>query len=490
MENKDQRLRSPDLFPIGSAERNIGTFGFAIMWVGMAVVLAAFAMGGDGVVTLPLGWVIVASLIGCFLIGLVITIVGDIGVEHGLSFPVYMRAPFGTSGTHIPSIVRAITASIWFGINTYFGSTAMNGILNILTGFDNWVLCFAIFATVQIINTAIGIKAIERFADVAAPIIILISIWIYYVLSGQAASNGTNVWSIEAVEAPATTGVEVFNGFMLVILAVLGFWSTLGNDIPSISRFIKGPKHERNWFKRNKGTIVGTLITMPIVQTFMVAIGGVSYIALGNYDPVVALQESASGLVLAILLLMIILAQWSTNTAANVVPAATIFSNVGGPKVPFYVGVVIAGIVGTLAQPWALFSVLSPFLLYSGAILSGVIGILIVDYYIIRKRRVNVPDLYRSEGQYRYNNGVNLAGYISWILGGGLALIFVNYSFFVGFFVSAIAYYFLAKHWYFRKFKQAEVEDPDDEKYLALTVGKDWVIDEKDDSEKDNIASV
>src|SRR5690606_7580638 len=101
--------------------------------------------------------------IGCVLIGIFMTLTADIGIEHGVSFPVYLRAPFGTLGTHLPSAIRGVTASIWFGINTYFGAAAINGILNILTGFDNWFICFVVFTIAQVINTIIGIKSIERF---------------------------------------------------------------------------------------------------------------------------------------------------------------------------------------------------------------------------------------------------------------------------------------------------------------------------------------
>lgn len=142
MSKKSDYLKSPDLLPISHSKRSIGQFGFAVIWVGMAIVLAAFSIGGSGIISLPLPLVILATLIGSVAIGVLMTIIGDIGVEHGLSFPVYMRAPFGTIGTHIPSIVRGITASCWFGINTYFGSTAINGILNLLFGFDNWFVCF------------------------------------------------------------------------------------------------------------------------------------------------------------------------------------------------------------------------------------------------------------------------------------------------------------------------------------------------------------
>ncbi|WP_175989098.1 NCS1 family transporter [Bacillus sp. Marseille-Q1617] len=471
---KTSYLKSPDLLPVKEKDRKITKLGYSFMWVGMVVVLATFAIGGAGVMSLPLPLVLLATLIGSLAIGLFITLTGDIGVEHGLSFPVYMRAPFGTLGTHIPSLVRGVAASMWFGINTYFGATAMNGILNLLYGFDNWFVCFMIFALLQLINTALGIKAVERFADLAAPVIILISVWMYSSLSESAAAEGRDIWNW--VESPVTGGAAV-TAFLVVIFSNMGFWATLAADIPSISRFMKAPRNEKNWFKRNKSSLIGNLITLPITQTFMVLIGAVSYIAVLNYDPVIALQEAAGGLVLGILLLMIVLAQWSTNIAANVVPAATIFSNVGGPKFPFWAGVFTAGLVGTLVQPWNLFGVIIPVLLFIGGILSAIVGILVADYYLIRKRRVNVPALYEDHGQYKYMNGVNLAGFISWIIGAVASYFVPSFSFLVGFGAGAVCYYFLAKFWWFQKYEQAELLDPDDDKYLGISAGRDWEID-------------
>ncbi|CAM4055624.1 NCS1 family transporter [Lederbergia lenta] len=473
MKQSGNYLKSSDLLPIAHGDRNIGAKGFAVIWVGMAVVLAAFAIGGSGVQSLSLGWVVVATIIGSVAIGIFMTIIGDIGIEHGLSFPVYMRAPFGTIGTHIPSLVRGITAACWFGLNTYFGATAMNGILNILFGFNNWFICFLLFAAAQLINTALGIKAIERFADLAAPIIIIISSWMYVSLSDQAMEQGREVWGW--VESPVTGGAAI-TAFMVVIMSNMGFWATLAADMPSLSRFFKAPKNERNWFKRNKSQIVGSIIVMPIVNTFMIIIGAVSYIAVSNFDPVVALQEAASGFVLGILLLMIVFAQWSTNTSANVIPAATIFSNVGGPKVPFWAAVLVAGIIGIVVQPWSLFDIIIPALLIIGGILSAIVGILFTDYYVLRKRRVNVHELYENNGQYKYMNGFNMAGIIAWVIGGFAAYYLSAYSFIVGFVAGAVIYYVLAKYWWFKKYRQSEIEDPNDEKYLGITVGRDWEI--------------
>ncbi|MBO1910257.1 cytosine permease, partial [Microvirga sp. 3-52] len=337
--------------------------------------------------------------------------------------------------------------------------------------FNNWFLCFLVFAAFQLFNTSLGIKSIERFADFAAPVIILISCWMYITLADHATAEGKNVWTW--VESP-TTGMAAFTAFMVVMMANMGFWATLAADMPTLSRFFKAPKNERNWFKRNKTQLVGSLIVMPLTNTFIVTIGAVAYMAVASADPINALQQSASGIVLGVLLLMIVLAQWSTNTSANVIPAATIFSNVGGPKVPFWAAVIIAGIIGVIAQPWSLFGVLVNALLIIGGILTAIVGILFADYYLIRKRRVNVKDLYELNGQYKYMNGFNLAGLIAWVIGGVIANMFPTYSSLVGFFVGALVYYVLAKYWWFKKYPQAELDDPSDDRYLGITAGHDW----------------
>ena len=467
-------LKSPDLLPVTYEKRSIGMVGFGVIWVGMAIVLAAFAIGAGGIINLSMPMLILATLVGSILIGIFMVVIGDIGVEHGLSFPVYMRAPFGTFGTHLPSFARAFTASCWFGINTYFGALAINGILNIMVGFDNWFVCFLVFAGLQLLNVSLGIKSIERFADFAAPIIIFISIWMYLQLSAEAKEQGKAVWSW--VEAPQT-GFEQFTAFMIVAMAIMGFWATLAADMPTLSRHLKAPKYERNWFKRNKSQLLGSLIVQPIFNTLMIVIGAVCYMSTGSGDPINALQQAAGGIVLVMLLSMIVLAQWSTNTSANVIPAATIFSNIGGPKVPFWVGVVIAGIVGTVVQPWSLFDILNSVLLIVGGILSSIVGILFADYYLLRKRRVNVKDLYEVDGQYRYLKGVNVAGIIAWVLGGVIANIWPSFSSLIGFFVGAVIYYVLAKFWWFKKYPQAEIVNPSDEEYLGITAGRSWEID-------------
>lgn len=139
-------------------------------------------------------------------------------------------------------------------------------------------------------------------------------------------------------------------------------------------------------------------------------------------------------------------------------------------------GVILAGIVGTLFQPWIILEQLFRFLGYSGAIMSAVAGVIICDYYILRKRRLHVKDLYRQDGQFTFHRGVNVAGMIAWLISSVLAIVFIDYMYFVGFPLSAIIYYVLMKQWYLKKFPQKEIESNYADDYLGTSANRDWEI--------------
>ncbi|MCH4825358.1 NCS1 family transporter [Planococcus halocryophilus] len=463
-------LISKDIIPTKGKNRVISGWGFFNIWVGMAVIIATFQIGANGIESMSLWQLAGAILLANLIIAIIGSLSGDIGIEHGLSFAAYMRAPFGTAGVHIPAISRGIIAAIWFGIQTYLGATAINYIVNMLTGFDSWFVWYLVFAAVQIINTAIGIKAVDRFAAIAAPAIIVISVWIFIDMVGLAADNGINVFNYVGTTQSTT--------WFLVMVANMGFWSALAVDIPNITRYVKAPMNERNWFKRNKNNYLPHIIALPLVQTFMGVIGAVSLLAAGLWNPIEVIQATSSGWVLIILLTMVVLAQWSTNSAANLIPASLTFVNAGAKfNLSYTSGIVIAGVVGTLFQPWSILNQLFTFLGYYGAILSAVAGIIICDYYIIRKRRLAVRDLYDPQGQFRFDKGVNWAGMIAWIAAGGLAVYFIQYMYLVGFPLGVIFYYLLMKFWYLKKHPQKEVVSNYSDAYLGTTVGRDWEVE-------------
>ncbi|KIL48196.1 NCS1 family transporter [Jeotgalibacillus soli] len=458
-------LLEESILPIKNTRRSIGMLGYFMIWTGMVVMIVAYQFGGNAIAAHPLVTSLLVIFFAYFLIGAIMLLSADIGTEHGLSFAVFLRAPFGIYGTHIPVVSRGIVAAIWFGIQTYLGALALNGIFQYLTGFDNWFLWYVIFAIVQIFNTALGIKAVERFADFAAPLLIGISVWMYFYLDGMVVNEGENIWTFVG---------SMDTSLFVIFMANFTLWTALAVDIPNISRFLKVKTGTKSFVKRNRNIFAAQLIALPIFSTFMAFIGAVAFVATGDWNPITIIQSNQTGFGLIVLLSLVILAQWSTNNAANLIPAALAFVNAGAPRLSYTMGVIIAGLVGTLAMPWLILNNLSTFLGYYGAALSAVAGIMYCDYYLLRRRRLNVPDLYNQDGQFRFMKGFNPAGLIAWVIGGGFAIWFIQFSYLVGLPLGFVLYYILMKSWILKMYPQQEIESNFDDRYLATSVNKEW----------------
>ncbi|MGH3088495.1 MAG: NCS1 family transporter [Rubrobacteraceae bacterium] len=461
------RLLEESILPTWLNQRAVSFWGFNYIWIGLAVVIVTFQYGANGVgagYTLPtvlaVVWFATATL------AILMTMTADIGTEHGLSFAVFLRAPFGTLGTHLPAISRGIVAACWFGIQTYLGALAINGIVEFLTGFAFWPLWYALFMVVQVVNVALGIRAVEKLAAFAAPAILAVSIWMYFNLAGVAETEGVNIWTF-AGDTESITLVALFAANMAV-------WSALSVDIPNITRFVAA-QPTKSFFRRNRNVLVAQFFTLPTTQALIAFIGAVSFIATGNWNPVEVIQGQATAFVLVVLLFMVILAQWSTNMAANAIPAALTFVNAAAPRLRYPWAVVLAGVVGTAVAPWALLDNLFLFLSYYGGFIGAIGGIMVCDYYVLRRRRLNVPDLYRTDGQFRYWKGINPAGIIAWFAAALLSLIWLDIAFLIGFPIAFVLYYVLMRFWILSRYRQAEIESGYDDRYLATSLDLNWV---------------
>ncbi|XKK41209.1 NCS1 family transporter [Nocardiopsis sp. ARC36] len=468
-ERRSDHLVEESILPTWLTQRPISLLGFVWIWVGLAVVIVTFQYGANGVaggVSLPVVMLIV--LTATMTLAVVMTMTADIGTEHGLSFAVYLRAPFGVVGTHLPSVSRGIVAAAWFGIQTYLGALAINGLVEYWTGFSSWPLWYAVFLVVQIVNVALGIKAVERLASVAAPCILAISLWMYYTLDGIADLEGRNIWTF------AGSGDTSLVALFIVNMAV---WAPLAVDIPNITRFVAAKPGERRFLRRNRNILIAQFVVLPAMQAWIAFIGAVSFIVTGNWNPVEVIQGESTGAVLAVLLVMIVLAQWSTNTAANVVPAALNFVNAAAPRLSYRMGVVLSGVVATAVMPWLLLDNLFTFLSYYGGFIAAIAGIMIADYYLIRRRRINVPHLFRADGQYRYHRGVNPAAVIAWATASVAALFSLDHAYVIGFPVAFTVYLVLMRAWILPRFPQEEVDPPEPDAFLATSTGRSWVRD-------------
>ncbi|MBU9698663.1 NCS1 family transporter [Rhodobacteraceae bacterium HSP-20] len=460
-------LIEESILPTRASQRPIGMLGYAWIWVGIAVIIATYSLGATGITGGFSLWTVILTIFAANLaIGAFMILTADIGTEHGLSFAVYLRAPFGIHGTHLPAVSRGLVAAMWFGIQTYLGALALNGIGEYFLGFSNWFVWYLLFGMVQVANTMLGIKSVERLASLAAPAIIAISVWMYFSLDGIAQTKGLNIWNFRA---------EGQMSLLVLFIANMGFWSTMAIDIPNLTRFVRTQTRQRGFIARNRNIFAAQLIALPATQAMIAGIGAVSFIATGNWNPVEVIQGDAQGLVLVVLLALVVLAQWSTNNSANLIPAALTFINLAPRAIGYKTGVVLAGIVGTLCFPWEILNNLFVFLGYYGAFLSAIGGIMVADYYVIRGRKVNVPELFNPQGQYRYTGGVNIAGMLAWIVAGGIAAWWSQYAFVIGFPAGFVVYLVLMKAVVLPKHPQAELAGRDGDTFLAASVGKDWV---------------
>lgn len=460
-------LIEESILPTRASQRPIGMLGYAWIWGCIAVIIATYSLGATGIQGgFGLGTVMLTILLANVAIGMVMLLTADIGTEHGLTFAVYLRAPFGLHGTHLPAVSRGLVAAMWFGIQTYLGALALNGIGEYVLGFSNWFLWYALFAAVQVANTMLGIKSVERLAALAAPAIIAISVWMYFTLDGIAQTKGLNIWTFRA-EGQAS--------LIVLFIANMSFWSTMAIDIPNLTRFVETRTGTRSFFRRNRSIFLAQLVALPVTQAMIAGIGAVSFIATGNWNPVEVIQADAQGIALLVLLVLVVLAQWSTNNSANLIPAALTFVNLAPRVINYRLAVVIAGVVGTLCFPWQILDNLFVFLGYYGAFLSAIGGIMVADYYVIRRRRLNVPALYDPEGQYRYGRGFNPAGLLAWVLAGAIAAWWSVYAFVIGFPLGFLLYLALMRGLVLSRYRQAELASEGSDDYLAASVGMDWV---------------
>ena len=470
-----------ELLPSTFRERTVGAGGYFAMWCAMAVIIATYSLGGIGVELITLWYVVLACVIANWITGFFITLSGDIGLEHGIPFPMYLRVTFGPVGSKIPSLIRGLLACVWTGIQTYFGAIAITFIVAYLTGFNNFWISFLIFMAMQIVNAALGIDAIDKFAWIAAPCIVIISLIIL-----QRTMVGAVVDNIDLFNTIVLPGGDLmfspggagFTAFFFVMFTNMSYWSTNSADTQSLTKYVKAPVGERNWFKRNKNTLFAHMVALPMTQTFCVLIGAMAMIAFGDWNPVNAMQEIATGIFLVVLLFLVVFAQWSTNTAASILPGAMVFMNVSGGRLKYIPAVILVGVIATVAQPWLIMEHFGGFLGYMGSVYGPICGVFLADYYAVRKRRLYVPDIYNVEGGQFYGaNGWNLAGVIALIVGVIVGNFFGAAAYPVGIATGFIVYYVLAKNWWFKKYKQIEIEENFDEKYLGLSGNHEWDVE-------------
>jgi NCS1 family nucleobase:cation symporter-1 len=406
-EIKESSHYNADLAPTTIKERTWGTYNFAALWVGMAHCIPAYMLS-SGLIALGMNWkqAIFTITLGNLIVLIPMLLNAHPGTKYGIPFPVLARASFGVLGANIPALLRAGVACGWFGINAFIGGTAVNNFLIAL--FPAWktigggmtilglslpaMITFLGFLAMNIFVVYKGMNNIRKFENWAAPIVMIMTfillIWIVYEAHG--------LGPVFAEEGKLNTWDTFLPVFVPSLTGMIGFWATLSLNIPDFTRFGKGQKEQM------LGQAIGLPPTMTIFSIMGVVISSATVVVFGQaiWDPVDLLLHFSNPLVLVFSLFGIIVATLSVNIAANLVSPSYDFSNVAPKYISFKTGVLITGVFAIIMMPWKLMADPSMYIfnwlnVYSG-LLGPIAAIIIADYFVLRRTRLNVLDLYGS----------------------------------------------------------------------------------------------
>jgi NCS1 family nucleobase:cation symporter-1 len=411
----------------------MGRTSYLLAWMGGCVSIGTFTMGSSIVGTLNLLQATLAIAIGCFVIGVGLAVNGAAGYKYGVPFMVQARSAFGFTGTRFPGFVRAVPAVVWYGFQSWIGAGALNAVSATLFGFDNLVLFFILFQFLQIGLSVLGFQGIKWLENIGAVFILAALVYMFFsVINRYGAEITANLVNVEG-----TWGLPFWGATMLF----LGIYSTMMLNVSDYSR-----EHVSGTGPSLFVTIY-SLAILP-VTLFMGLIGLMVSGTTGATDPIQVFANAVDNTpLLVVTLLFIAFAQVTTNVLNNVVPPTYVLMDVF--KLPFKLSAVIVGLLAFATFPWELVkdesaAGLQFFVQTYSAFLGPIFAVMVVDYYIIRRRTLDVGKLYDEAGPYR---GVNYAAIIASLIGATVALSLPAISWYASLVPAGLAYYLLMRYW-------------------------------------------
>ena len=398
-----------DIAPTKVHERTWNTWHITALWVGMSICVPTYTLGG--VLTAYFGLSVSEALVAILLANVVVliplTLNAFAGTKYGIPFPVLLRSSFGVIGSNVPCLIRALVACGWFGIQTMFGGLAIHLFLGSV--FDGWkalggtgeVIGFMLFWALNLWVVLRGAESIKWLETLSAPLLVLVG-------AGLLVWALPNVSMTELLAQPAKRpqGASVVSYFCAGLTAMVGFWATLSLNIPDFSRYAKSQKAQIT------GQIIGLPLTMFLFASLGVIMTAASVSLVGEMvsDPVSLIGHIQSPGWVAVAMALIIVATLSTNTAANIVSPTNDFQNIAPKLIGRTKAVLLTGVVGLLLMGHELLkklglivsdvsleSVYSNWLLGYSSLLGPIAGIMVVDYFLIKKQTLDLAGLYRDD---------------------------------------------------------------------------------------------
>lgn len=474
----DPRLWNFDLAPVPASARTWTTLNYVALWVSMAACIPTYMLASSLIEEGMNWWQAVLTIFLANIIVLVPMVLNaHAGTKYGIPFPVYCRASFGVLGANIPALLRALVACGWFGIQAWIGGAAIHKILAVffpaMAGVaDNafgitlsQFLCFLVFWGINVWVIHRGIDTIRWLLNIKAPLLIVLGLVLLW-WSYQAAGGFGPIFSqASAFSQGGSRAGQFWTFFFPALTGMVAFWATLSLNIPDFSRYARS-QHDQVL-----GQALGLPPAMGLYSFIGVAVTSATIVIYGKalWDPVDVLTRFGNPVVLVIAMLALCLATLATNIAANVVSPANDFANIAPRFISFRTGGYITAVIGVVMMPWKLLADPSGYiftwLIAYSALLGPIGGILICDYFVVRRKELDVSSLYRLNGEYRYVGGFSFAALIAFLLGAlpslpgflvqvraidaavvpGFFTNLYHYAWFVGFAVAFIVYLIFRK---------------------------------------------
>ncbi len=418
-------LTNKDLAPVPPGERTWTRWDIAALWVGMAVCIPTYTMASSLIGNGMRWWqALLTVFLGNLIVLIPMTLNAHPGTAYGIPFPVLLRASFGIRGANVAALLRGVVACGWFGIQTWFGGAALHSTVAIIFGFDatagvpiadlgitgGQLTAFFAFWLMNVFFIWKGMESIKWLEKLSAPFLLIVGV----LMMIWAVTKAGGFAAVFAASSPNKAVSWV--GFGAGLTAMVGFWATLSLNIPDFSRYAKSQRDQ----------IIGQAVALPTTMAFYSFVGivviGATVIIFGEaiWDPVQVVGKIGSKWLSALALIVLTVATLSTNIAANVVSPANDFSNLAPRHISFRTGGMITAFIGIFIMPWKLVADPSGYiftwLIGYGALLGPIAGVMIADYYALRKKHLDVNQLYQTNGIYTYTGGFSLAALAAFAL--------------------------------------------------------------------------
>ncbi len=401
-----------DLAPAGPSRRTWSTWNITAMWIGMSVVITTYTLA-SGLMAAGMKWwqALLTITLGNVIVLIPMVLNAHAGTRYGIPFPVFVRASFGVRGANIAAIARALVACGWFGIQTWLGGLALDSLTTQV--WSGWAdvsghkaIAFGVFWLVQVAIIWRGMEAIKYLESWAAPLLLVGGI---AVLVWAFAKVGSVTEPFSASNRLEGEGPGFWTLFWPSLAANVGYWATLSLNIPDFTRFAQSQRSQA------VGQAIGLPTTMAAFSFIGIATTAATVVIYGEaiWDPIALMNTIGNTAAIIFAMIVIVVAQVTTNMAANVVAPSNDFSNLWPRRISFRMGGVITAVIGILMFPWAIIENLSAYiftwLVGYGSLLGAIGGVMIVDYWLLRRERLDLVDLYSDDPrrQYWYSSGFN-----------------------------------------------------------------------------------